>query len=120
MFYESQVFKNYIERLNKKIAEWKNPPYSPFNKGSRGGFKLAIYGAGEHTEMILKNASWDGFAADCIIDRSVLRQKDGFCGFKVVSPDEIKKMSLRAPSTVIARLSETAEAISDNSLRAGS
>ena len=85
MFYESEVFKNYISRLNKKITEWK----------SHKGFKLAIYGAGEHTEMILKNASWDGFAADCIIDRSVLRQKDGFCGFKVVSPDEIKKMSLR-------------------------
>src|SRR3989338_6409595 len=109
MFYESQVFKNYIERLNKKIAEWKSH-----------NIKLAIYGAGEHTDMILKNASWNGFAADCMIDRSVLRQKDGFCGFKVIPPAEIKKMSLRAPSPVIARLSETAEAISDNSLRAGS
>ncbi len=80
MFYESQVFKNYIERLNKKIAEWK----------SHKGFKLAIYGAGEHTEMILKNASWSGFAADCMIDRSVIRQKDGFCGYKVISPDSLK------------------------------
>jgi radical SAM superfamily enzyme YgiQ (UPF0313 family) len=112
MFYESQVFKNYIERLNKKIAEWKNPPQSPFNKGGRGGFKLAIYGAGEHTDMILKRASWDGFAPYCIIDRSVLRQKEGFCGYNVIPPDEIKKMSLRTPSPVIARLSETAEAIS--------
>ncbi|MBI4378795.1 MAG: hypothetical protein HY578_06850, partial [Nitrospinae bacterium] len=60
MFYESDTFKNYIARLNKKIAEWKNPPYSPLIKGvrglstlsngGRGGFKLAIYGAGEHTE----------------------------------------------------------------------
>ncbi|MBI3601160.1 MAG: cobalamin B12-binding domain-containing protein, partial [Nitrospinae bacterium] len=90
MFYESDVFKNYVSRLNKKIAEWKSPPYSPFNKGGLGGFKLAIYGAGEHTEMILKNASWDGFAADCIIDRSVLKQKDGFLGFKVISPDSLK------------------------------
>ncbi|MBI5749742.1 MAG: cobalamin B12-binding domain-containing protein [Nitrospinae bacterium] len=96
MFYESQVFKNYIERLNRKIAEWKNPPYSPFNKGGRGGFKLAIYGAGEHTEMILKNALWGGFKADCIIDRSVIRQKSGFCGFKVISPDEIKKAKIDA------------------------
>ena len=103
MFYESQVFKNYISRLNKKIAEWKNPPYSPFNKGGLGGFKLAIYGAGEHTEMILKNASWNGVKIDYVIDRSLIRQKEGFCGFKVVSPDEIKKMSLRAPSLLSLR-----------------
>ena len=94
MFYESQVFKNYISRLNKKIAEWK----------SHKDFKLAIYGAGEHTEMILKRASWacgersesNGLKIDYVIDRSVLRQKNGFCGFKVISPAEIKRMSLRA------------------------
>ncbi|MBI3584545.1 MAG: cobalamin B12-binding domain-containing protein [Nitrospinae bacterium] len=85
MFYESQVYKNYISRLNKKIAEWKSH-----------NIKLAIYGAGEHTDMILKNASWSGFAADCIIDRSVLRQKDGFCGFKVIPPAEIKKTKIDA------------------------
>ena len=107
MFYESQVFKNYIERLNKKIAEWK----------SHKGFKLAIYGAGEHTEMILKNASWNGVKIDYVIDRSLIRQKEGFCGFKVVSPDEIKKMSLRAPSLVSLR-AKRSNLVS--SLRAGS
>ncbi len=94
MFYESQVFKNYIERLNKKIAEWK----------SLKDFKLAIYGAGEHTEMILKNASWDGVKIDYVIDRSLIRQKNGFCGFKVISPDEIKKMSLRTEGEAISAI----------------
>jgi magnesium-protoporphyrin IX monomethyl ester (oxidative) cyclase len=103
MFYESDTFKNYIARLNKKIAEWKNPSYSSlikgvrglstFSKGGRGGFKLAIYGAGEHTEMILKNALWEGLEIACIIDRSALRRKNGFHGFKVISPDEIKSPS---------------------------
>ncbi len=77
MFYESEVFKKFVSDAKAKIGEWQEK-----------GVNFLIYGAGEHSAQLLKHIDMqEGFLG--FIDKSEIKQREGFLGYKVYSPIQI-------------------------------
>ncbi|MBI5749738.1 MAG: glycosyltransferase family 4 protein [Nitrospinae bacterium] len=77
MFYESEVFKKFVIDAKTKIEEWQKRRVNFF-----------IYGAGEHSAQLLKHIYMkEGLLA--FIDKSEIKQREGFLGYKVYSPIQI-------------------------------
>lgn len=76
MFEQEEIFKNYIEKLKTKILDWP-------------GEKILLYGAGEHSEAVLKKINWGkanflGFA-----NREERRKVNELLGYPVYNPKQI-------------------------------
>jgi glycosyltransferase involved in cell wall biosynthesis len=93
MFYESEVFKNFVRDAKAKIGEWQ-----------KRGVNYLIYGAGEHSAQLLKHiviplnpplekGVRGGFLG--FIDKSEIKQREGFLGYKVYSPSQITNDELQ-------------------------
>ena len=108
MFYESEVFKKFVRDANAKIEEWQKRKVN-----------FLIYGAGEHSAQLMKCMSTSltpsmttplsppfkcgegevekgdrgGFLG--FIDKSEIKQREGFLGYKVYSPSQITNYELR-------------------------
>ena len=108
MFYESEVFKKFVRDANAKIEEWQKRKVN-----------FLIYGAGEHSAQLMKCMSTSltpsmttplsppfkcgegevekgdrgGFLG--FIDKSDIKQREGFLGYKVYSPSQITNYELR-------------------------
>ncbi len=53
--------------------------------------QIVLYGAGQDAEVVLRHLDKiDNFGGFCDRDRE--KQRTGFCGYKVISPDELLKM----------------------------
>ena len=102
MFYESEVFKKFVRDAKAKIEEWQKRKVN-----------FLIYGAGEHSAQLMKCMSTSltlsmttplsppskggegevekgdrgGFLG--FIDKSEIKQREGFLGHKVYSPIQI-------------------------------
>ncbi len=77
MFYESDIFKKFVRDAKAKIEEWE-----------KRGVNYLIYGAGEHSAQLLKYIDIkEGFLG--FIDKSEIKQKEGFLEYKVYSPIQI-------------------------------
>ncbi|MBI3582478.1 MAG: glycosyltransferase family 4 protein [Nitrospinae bacterium] len=77
MFYESEVFKNFVRDAKAKIGEWQKRKVN-----------FLIYGAGEHSAQLLKHIDMkEGFLG--FIDKSEIKRREGFLGYKVYSPIQI-------------------------------
>src|SRR3990167_5359790 len=107
MFYESEVFKKFVRDANAKIEEWQKRKVN-----------FLIYGAGEHSAQLMKCMSTSltpsmttplsppfkggegevekgdrgGFLG--FIDKSEIKQREGFLGYKVYSPLQSSKLSI--------------------------
>ena len=83
MFYESEVFKNFVMDAEAKIGEWR-----------KRGVNFLIYGAGEHSAQLFKHIDIkEGFLG--FIDKSEIKQREGFLGYKVYSPSQVTNYELR-------------------------
>ncbi|MBI3815893.1 MAG: hypothetical protein HY279_15670, partial [Nitrospinae bacterium] len=83
MFYESEVFKKFIDGAKDKIGEWQ-----------KKGVNFLIYGAGEHSAQLLKHIDIkEGLLG--FIDKSEIKQREGFLGYKVYSLDKISTTHFR-------------------------
>ena len=109
MFYESEVFKKFVRDANAKIEEWQKRKVN-----------FLIYGAGEHSAQLMKCMSTSltpsmttplsppfkcgegevekgdrgGFLG--FIDKSDIKQREGFLGYKVYSPLQSSKLKAQS------------------------
>lgn len=72
------VFKNYVCRLQDKVRSWP-------------GEKVILYGAGEHSRMVLKEVNWEKTEFIGFMDRSERKQSEGFLGYPVYPPEGIAR-----------------------------
>lgn len=78
MFEQEEIFKNYIKNLKTKIMAWP-------------GEKILLYGAGEHSEAVIKKIHWEkanflGFA-----NREERRKVNELLGYPVYAPEQIRE-----------------------------
>lgn len=78
MFEQEEIFLNCISRLKKIIDNWN-------------GEKVLLYGAGEHSNAVLKKVSWNTSIFLGFLDRSKKKQQERFFGFHVYAPEKIKE-----------------------------
>ncbi len=83
MFYESEVFKKFVRDAKAKIEEWQKRKVN-----------FLIYGAGEHSAQLFEYIGIkEGFLG--FIDKSEIKQREGFLGYRVYSPSQITNYELR-------------------------
>jgi glycosyltransferase involved in cell wall biosynthesis len=103
MFYESDTFKKFVDGARTKIVEWQ-----------KRGVNFLVYGAGEHSAQLLKHldnplppfnkgdynplnpllirgTNFLGF-----IDKSKIKQREGFLGYRVYSPIQSSKLKAQS------------------------
>ena len=76
MFYQEDVFKNFVKRLKSKIREWP-------------GEKVLFYGAGEHSIAALKDVEWGNVEFLGFANRQERRKVDKLLGYPVYAPEKI-------------------------------
>ena len=76
MIDREDVFKNYIRRLKEKIRNWP-------------GEKILLYGAGEHSEAVIKKIHWGKVNFLGFANRSERSKVDELLGYPVYTPEQI-------------------------------
>ncbi|MFQ5559548.1 MAG: cobalamin-dependent protein, partial [Nitrospinota bacterium] len=104
MFYQQEVFQNFVKRLEAKLEKWK-------------GEKILLYGAGEHSRQVLNRVRFSGVDFLGFVDRAPTMQQKEFLGYSVFSPEKCGELT--AARVVISSFSfqeEIFEALSNLSL----
>lgn len=84
-FYHSPVFKNYVEHARELLKCWH-----------REGKNYLIYGAGIHSQELLKCVKPESTHFLGFIDQSIFKQKEGFLGFPVYPVESIENLNVSA------------------------
>lgn len=79
-----QIRKDIQENLKQLNEQWK-----------REKKKILIYGAGMHTEELIKLVDFEEYSVAGLLDKSKEKQGKNFFGYPVFSPEDIKKLDVQ-------------------------